>query len=142
MSHPEANCVFCKIVAGTLPAARVLETGEVLAFLDIGPLAPGHTLVIPKAHYTNLPTLPDEVAAALGAVLPRVCRAVVAATGAEGLNVLSNTGAVAGQSVEHVHWHVIPRRFQDGIAWPWRPLTYADGELEAMRRRIACELSG
>jgi histidine triad (HIT) family protein len=139
MSH-DPSCVFCKILAGSIPSARVLETDEVVAFLDIGPLTPGHTLVVPKAHHPNLPAMPDDVAAAVGAVLPRICRAVKAATGAEGLNVLVNTGAVAGQSVEHVHWHVIPRRFDDGIAWPWRPLKCGEAEIEAMRRRIAGEL--
>jgi histidine triad (HIT) family protein len=138
----DPGCVFCRIVAGELPAARVLETDDVIAFLDIGPLAPGHTLVVPRAHHPNLPAMPDALAGRVGALLPRVCLAVKAATAAEGLNVLVNTGAVAGQSVEHVHRHVIPRRFDDAIAWPWRPVKYAEGELDAMRARIAGALGG
>jgi histidine triad (HIT) family protein len=136
MSH-EPSCVFCKIVRGELPAATVLETDEALAFLDIGPLKPGHTLLIPKAHHESLPEMPDDLAAATAALLPRLCRAVKAATQAEGLNVLANTGPVAGQSVNHVHWHIIPRHGGDAIRWPWVPGRYADADLAAMRAAVA-----
>ncbi len=140
MSH-DPNCVFCKIIAGAIPSARVMETPEAIAFLDIGPLNPGHTLVVPRSHHPNLPAMPDDLAGAVGVLLPRVCRAVKSATAAEGLNVLVNTGAIAGQSVEHVHWHIIPRHRDDRIAWPWKPSSYDDADLEAMRSQIAASLA-
>lgn len=137
-----AGCVFCKIVRGELPAAKVLETEHALAVLDIGPLKPGHALLIPRAHHATLPELPDELAAATAALLPRLCRAVKAAARAEGLNVLVNVGPVAGQSVDHVHWHVIPRHAGDRVRWPWEPGRYEGDEMEAMRRAVAGHLGG
>lgn len=132
----DPNCVFCKIVAGAIPAARVLETSEVIAFLDVGPLSHGHTLVVPKAHFATLPELPDELSAATAMVLPRVCRAVRSATGAEGLNVLVNVGRVAGQSVDHVHWHIIPRFANDSLRWPWPAGKYEGDAMETLRSAI------
>ena len=135
MNHSE-NCIFCKIVVGTIPCARVYETEHVLAFLDIGPLSSGHLLVIPKTHHISLPELPDDVAAEAGRLLPRLSRAVKTATNAEGLNILTNVGAVAGQSVSHMHWHIIPRHHGDPIAWPWHAQNYPDGEMERFRNVI------
>jgi histidine triad (HIT) family protein len=134
------DCIFCKIVRGEIPSARILETDRAVAFLDVGPLNPGHVLVIPKDHYPALPDLPDGLAAETAALLPRLCRAVKAATGAEGLNVLINTGGVAGQSVDHVHWHIIPRHFGDALRWPWPAGRYEGQDMEAMRSRIASQL--
>jgi len=139
MGH-DPSCIFCKIVAGQIPCARVYETEHALAFLDIGPLKPGHLLLIPKEHHATLPELPDTVAAETARLLPRLCRAVKAATDAEGLNVLMNVGPVAGQSVGHVHWHIIPRHGRDSIAWPWNARSYAEGELEPIRQAIAASL--
>ncbi|MEM6855671.1 MAG: HIT family protein [Planctomycetota bacterium] len=101
--------VFEKIVAGELPCHRLYEDRHCLAFLDVGPLARGHCLLIPKVRYVELDDVPPEVAAALGAALPKLVAAVKAATGCDGLNVLQNNGAEAGQVVMHVHFHLIPR---------------------------------
>lgn len=112
--------IFDKILAGEIPSHRVYEDEHVLAFLDIGPLSPGHTLVIPKEHKAQLHQLSDEAAAALGRALPRICRAVMAATGATAYNVLQNNGSAAHQVVMHVHFHVIPKFGERGlgILWP------------------------
>jgi histidine triad (HIT) family protein len=134
------DCIFCKLVRGEVPSARVLETDRAVAFLDIGPLNPGHVLVVPKEHHESLPEMPDDLAAATAALLPRLCRAVRRATGAEGLNVLTNTGRVAGQSVDHIHWHIIPRHPGDALRWPWPAGRYENDELEAMRARIEAAL--
>ena len=115
----DAGCVFCKIVAGQIPCHRVYEDERVLAFLDVSPLAEGHTLIIPKGHYATLDKMSDADAAACAAVLPRLGRAVTAATGAAGWNVLQNNGRVAQQSVDHVHFHIIPRREGDGLGYRW-----------------------
>src|SRR5690242_21754564 len=104
-----AGSIFGKIIAGEIPCHKVYEDAEVLAFLDIAPLSYGHTLVIPKEPAVTLDQLSDESAAAIGRVLPRLCRAVLAATGATAFNVLENNGAAAHQAVGHVHFHIIPK---------------------------------
>lgn len=115
-----AETIFSKILRGEIPCARVYEDEHVLAFLDIGPLSPGHTLVIPKEPAATLDQLSDESAAALGRVLPRLCRAVMKATGTAAYNVLQNNGSLAHQAVHHVHIHIIPRPSADeGLAITW-----------------------
>lgn len=136
MSERNPECIFCKIVAGEIPCARVYEDEHCLAFLDIGPLQPGHTLLVPKDHHERITDMPAATMAALGAVLPRVARAVMAATGAEGLNLLQANGECAGQVVPHVHLHVIPRGSTDGLGFRWRSGRYAEDEVDAWRRRI------
>lgn len=112
--------IFDKILDGELPCHKVYEDEHVLAFLDIGPLSPGHTLVIPKERKARLHELSDDSAAAIGRVLPRLARAVLAATGAEDYNVLQNNGAAAHQAVFHVHFHIIPRVGERGLGVGWQ----------------------
>src|SRR5262245_56016227 len=107
--------IFEKIIAGEIPCHRVYDDQHVLAFLDIGPLSAGHTLVIPKERAVHLHELSDEAAAALGGVLPRICRAVLKATGATAYNILQNNGAAAHQAVMHVHFHIIPKLGSKGL---------------------------
>ena len=116
-----SETIFSKILRGEIPCARVYEDAEVLAFLDIFPLSPGHTLVIPKEPAATLDQLSDASAAAIGRALPRIARAVLAATGATAYNVLQNNGAAAHQAVFHVHFHIIPKTDDGkglGIGWP------------------------
>src|ERR1700757_709894 len=125
-----ADTVFGKIVRGEIPCNKVYEDEKVLAFLDISPLAEGHTLVVPKESAETLDRLSDESAAAVGRVLPRLCRAVVAATGVKEYNVLENNGRSAHQAIPHVHFHIIPKpnpREGLGIGWPLRNLESAAG---------------
>jgi histidine triad (HIT) family protein len=133
-----SETVFTKIIRGEIPCHRVWEDDRVFAFLDIAPLAPGHVLVVPKEPAATLDALSEESAAALGRVLPRIARAVMAATGTRDFNVLQNNGAAAHQAVPHVHFHVIPKPAASGglgIDWP-------SGRLEADEgRRIAAEIS-
>ncbi len=123
----DSTCVFCRIIAGTIPADLVYEDERLVAFLDVGPLAEGHVLLVPRAHVECLSELPSESAAALGAVLPRLAQGVLQTTGAPGLNVLINQGLQAGQVVPHVHVHVIPRRDGDGLGYRWNAGTYPAG---------------
>ncbi len=114
------DTIFTKIIRGDIPCHKVYEDDRVFAFLDINPLSRGHTLVIPKEPAATLDQLSDESAAALGRALPRVCRAVMKATGASAYNVLQNNGAAAHQAVFHVHFHVIPKESGGaglGIGW-------------------------
>ena len=129
--------LFSKIVRGEIPCARVLETDRALAFLDINPVNHGHVLLIPKEQHATVADLPDDLAAHLGSLLPRLCRAIKTATGADGLNVIANNGPVAGQTIFHVHWHIIPRFAGDAVHWPWPHFPYAEGGLQAMQAKIA-----
>lgn len=111
--------IFDKIIAGEIPCHRVYEDEHVLAFLDIGPLSRGHTLVIPKERKAHLHELSAESAAAVGRVMPMICRAVLHATGATAYNVLQNNGSEAHQAVFHVHFHIIPKVGKDGLDIGW-----------------------
>ena len=133
-----SETVFTRIIRGEIPCHRVWEDERVFAFLDIAPLAPGHVLVVPKEPAPTLDALSEESAAAVGRVLPRIARAVMAATGARDFNVLQNNGAAAHQAVPHVHFHVIPKPAAGGglgIGWPSERLEADEG------RRIAAEIS-
>jgi histidine triad (HIT) family protein len=116
------DTIFSKILRGEIPCHKVYEDDRVLAFLDVGPLSPGHTLVIPKEPAATLDALSDESAAAIGRVLPRIARAVLAATGTRDFNVLQNNGADAHQAVFHVHFHIIPKAADGaGLGVGWQP---------------------
>ncbi len=122
--------VFAKILAGEIPCHRVYEDDHVLAFLDVAPLSPGHLLLIPKEARATLGELSDETGAALGRVLPRLCRAVCAATGASSYNVLQNNGSDAHQAVMHVHFHIIPRIGDRGLGVGWSARELGDDAKE------------
>ncbi len=136
MSDRDPDCVFCKIVAGEIPSARVYESDRAVAFLDIQPVNKGHLLVVARSHHPTLADLPDELAAHVGSLLPRLCRAVRDATGVEGYNVIVNNGRAAGQTIGHVHWHLIPRSIDDDVHWPWPHRACSGDELERIRTRI------
>jgi histidine triad (HIT) family protein len=131
--------IFDAILAGEIPCHRVYEDEHVLAFLDIFPLAPGHTLVIPKERAACMHELSDEAAAALGRALPRICRAVREVTGIADYNLLQNNGGAAHQDVMHVHVHVIPKTEDAGlgIRWPKTSLDSEAGAALAERLRAA-----
>jgi len=131
-----ADCIFCKIVSGSVPCAKLLEDEAALAFLDIGPLAPGHALLIPRKHYETVDQMPADLAADLMRHVPALVRAVRDATGASGVNVLQNNGRSANQLIPHVHVHIIPRREGDPLRFSWPAGQYGPGELDTMARRI------
>lgn len=134
-----SESIFTRIIKGQIPSHRVYEDEAVFAFLDIAPLAPGHTLVVPKEPAATLDALSEESSAALGRVLPRIARAVMAATGTRDYNVLQNNGAAAHQAVPHVHFHVIPKPAAGGglgIEWPSGRLDAEDG------KRLAAAVAG
>jgi histidine triad (HIT) family protein len=113
------DSIFTRIIRGEIPCHKVHEDAHVFAFLDISPLSRGHTLVIPKEPAATLDQLSDESAAAVGRVLPRLCRAVMKATGATAYNVLQNNGSEANQAVFHVHFHIIPKIGPAGLGIGW-----------------------
>ncbi|OGV65953.1 MAG: hypothetical protein A2498_04895 [Lentisphaerae bacterium RIFOXYC12_FULL_60_16] len=137
MNDSTSDCVFCRIVAGTLPACRVYENPHILAFMDINPVIKGHTLVIPKAHYDPITRTPDEVLVHVITAVRHVATAVWTGLKADGLNVTQANGAVAGQCVPHIHFHVIPRYENSDNPRNWIPGKYAStAEMETFADRI------
>ena len=108
-----SDCIFCKIVAGEIPASKVYEDDHFLAFLDISQVTPGHTLVIPKKHARNLLEMTPDETADLFNVVSTVTKKVENATQPQGMNIISNMEEIAGQSVFHTHVHILPRYSQD-----------------------------
>jgi histidine triad (HIT) family protein len=136
-----AETIFSKILRGEIPCHKVYEDAHVLAFLDINPLSAGHTLVIPKEPAETLDQLSDEASAAIGRVLPRLCRAVLQATGAKAYNVLENNGVSAHQAVQHVHFHIIPKGPDgSGLGIGWQPRGLEQRQGAELATRIATHL--
>ena len=132
------DCIFCKMVAGQIPVAKIYEDEVVLAFLDIGPVSDGHTLVIPRQHFERLDECPAEVLGKVASRLGKIAGAVTVAMNCEGYNLLCNNGRPAGQLVEHLHFHIIPRNSGDGVFNRWPAYEYEQGRIEA----IAAEIRG
>jgi len=138
-----ADTIFSKILRGDIPCHKVYEDDLVFAFLDIGPLSYGHTLVIPKEDVATVDQLSDETAAAIGRVLPRLCRAIKAVTGAEQLNILQNNGPMAHQAVFHVHFHIIPKpSVSRGLVMEWAPGKLDPGEGAKLATALSKEIGG
>jgi histidine triad (HIT) family protein len=137
-----AETIFSKIMRGEIPCHKVYEDDEVFAFLDIGPLSRGHVLVIPKEPAAALHELSASSAEAIGRVLPGICRAVIAATGAPAYNLLQNNGPLAHQAVMHVHFHIIPKyTADDGLGIEWNPQSLDKADAAQLAKAIAHELS-
>ena len=128
MPHPvDPNCVFCKIVAGQIPCFKVYEDDVVLAFLDVGPIVNGHTLVIPKAHFAAVMDAPAGLLGAVSERLPKIAQAVLAATGMKACHILVNNGTDAMQSVPHLHYHILPRARRGWLPYPLAPKSIGKG---------------
>lgn len=132
-----ADCVFCKIAAGDIPSDTVYHDDLVVAFMDINPVAEGHVLVIPRRHSADVAGMRDDELESLALALKKIAPAAVVAAGSEGYNILNNRGHAAGQAVEHVHFHIIPRKTGDGRGYRWITGEY---DKEA-GRRLAREIS-
>lgn len=125
------NCIFCKIATGEIPSYTVYEDDTFRAILDAAPANEGHTLILPKAHYENLYELPEDTAAQAMRLAKRIATLVRDRLHCDGVNIMQNNGAAAGQTVMHYHLHVIPRKEGDGHLAPWTPLTRTPEEQEA-----------
>ena len=129
------DCLFCKIINKEIPSSIVYEDGNVIAFLDISPINKGHTLVMPKKHYNTFLDLPKNELEILFGKIQEVTKAVIKATNANGSNLLLNNKRAAGQVVDHVHFHVIPRFENDGLKhWPHGK--YNEGEDKKIATKI------
>ncbi len=109
------DCLFCKIIAGEIPATKVFEDDSFIAILDINPVHPGHTLLVPKTHSRNVLKMERETLSSLGGHIAQLSKAVKKATNADGINVIMNNEPAAGQIVFHTHIHIIPRFDGDGF---------------------------
>jgi histidine triad (HIT) family protein len=130
------ECIFCKIIDGQVPCQKLLEDDDALAFLDIGPVAEGHALLIPKTHCETLAELTPEQSAGTCKHLPALVQAVGKAVDAAGVNILQNNGRVAGQLVPHVHFHIIPRQNDDRFGYNWPAGEYPPGRIEELAESI------
>ncbi len=130
------DCIFCKMVAGQIPVTKIYEDDVVLSFLDIGPVSDGHTLVIPKRHFEKLHQCPAEILGRVASCLGNIAKAVAAAMNSDGYNVLCNNGRAAGQLVEHLHFHIIPRNTGDGVFDRWPAYEYEQGKIEEIAAKI------
>lgn len=120
MKHDD--CLFCKIIEGDIPSAKVYEDEHVYAFMDISQVTTGHTLVIPKVHTQDLYETPSDIASHLFAVVPAIANAIKKAFNPVGLNLLNNNEIAAGQTVFHTHLHLIPRYArEEGFDIKWEP---------------------
>ena len=131
-----AECIFCKIISGEIPAAKFLEEDGVVGFLDINPANKGHALVVPKRHAETLIDLSPEEAGELAKAVRRVSEAVLKASGGDGFNVLQNNYPAAGQIIPHAHVHVIPRFKDDGLDLKWKRKEYAEGEMKEFNEKL------
>lgn len=134
------DCLFCKIIRGDIPCRKVYEDEEVFAFLDIHPVNPGHTLVVPKKHVADMVASDDATLASVMSAARRLGEVLMDAGVAAGVNFMINNGAPAGQVIFHLHVHVIPRLSGDGCKL-WVGKEYAAGEAETMAEKIKSELA-
>jgi histidine triad (HIT) family protein len=130
------ECIFCKIASGQIPAVKIYEDEIVVAFLDIGPISDGHTLVMPRQHFEKVHNCPPELLGQIWTRLGRIADAVASAIGADGYNVLCNNGKAAGQLVDHLHFHIVPRKTGDGVFAKWPSYKYGPGQVEIIAERI------
>ena len=134
------DCLFCKMAAGQIPVTKIYEDDVVLSFLDIGPISDGHTLVIPKQHYEKLHTCPPELLAQVASRTGKIAGAVMSAMKSDGYNILCNNGRAAGQVIEHLHFHIIPRLTGDGVFNRWPAFKYNKGQIEKFAEQIRKKL--
>ncbi|HHX80810.1 MAG TPA: HIT family protein [Acholeplasmataceae bacterium] len=129
-------CVFCKIVQGEIPAYKVYEDDDILAFLDISQATPGHTLVIPKEHCENIFALEENKAANLMKVVTRLSKKLKVALNIDALNILNNSGQLAGQTVNHFHIHLLPRSENDGLIIKFSSNKLSETELKGLQKKL------
>jgi len=130
------DCIFCKIVKGDIPSAKILENDKIIAFLDIAPANKGHVLILPKDHFETYLDVPDEVFHEINQAIKKIIKAISQALGNKGYNLLMNNYKVAGQLVPHAHMHIIPRFENDKVKLNWKPHKYQDNEMDDLLGNI------
>ena len=141
MTHPtDATCIFCKIVAGQVPCFKLFEDEATISFMDINPVNPGHALAVAKGHWPTVDVIPADVLAAVARTAQKVAKAVSKELKPVGVNLLQANGEGAGQSVPHLHIHIMPRRANDGVILNWDPKPGDMKEIEAVYKRLKAAL--
>jgi histidine triad (HIT) family protein len=130
------NCIFCKVIKGEIPCDKIFENDFVLAFLDIKPTSPGHTLIIPKKHYNTILDMPEKELCETIKVIQKIAKAVLEAVGTKAFNIVVNTGKDAGQLIDHVHFHIIPRLKDDKRNFFLNPISYKNNEKQKILEKI------
>ncbi len=136
----EASCIFCRIVKGELPSEKIYEDKNFIAIMDIMPANKGHVLIISKEHYETITDIPEKLLREMIAVVQKIAKAVVKGLDAEGLNILQYNKLVSGQTIPHVHFHIIPRFKDDGLRINWPQGRYEGNELRKYADRIKVAL--
>ena len=134
------NCIFCKIANGEIPSATLYEDEDFRVILDLGPATKGHALILPKQHFANLFELSDEVSEKVLKVAKKVGGALVEGLGAEGMNLIQNNGEVAGQTVMHVHFHLIPRYTKGPQVPLWKPGKLTDEDAKSIVENVKSKM--
>lgn len=134
------QCLFCRIISGEIPAAKVYEDDNILAILDINPVNIGHTLVIPKAHYDALYVLPEDLLCEMSIGVQKLAVAIKHATAADGINIEMNNDRAAGQLIDHAHIHIVPRYTNDGFTHWKGKRGYTEGEMQTVSEKIKTAL--
>ena len=142
MSHPtDGSCIFCKIVAGQLPCFKLFEDETTIAFMDINPVNPGHALAVAKGHWPMVDVIPADVLGDVARTAQRVAKAALAALEPTGVNLLQSNGPGAGQSVPHLHVHILPRYPDDKVRLNWVYEPGDKAEIAAICERLKAVLA-
>ncbi len=142
MSHPtDGSCIFCKIVAGQLPCFKLFEDETTIAFMDINPVNPGHALAVAKGHWPTVDVIPADVLGDVARTAQRVAKAALAALEPTGVNLLQSNGPGAGQSVPHLHVHILPRYPDDKVRLNWVYEPGDKAEIAAICERLKAVLA-
>ncbi|MCX5872400.1 MAG: HIT family protein [Deltaproteobacteria bacterium] len=137
----EANCIFCKIVKGDIPCVKIYEDEKTLAFMDVAPLNKGHALIIPKNHYETILQIEPEVYGWLNIIASKVAKAVQETLQPDGINVMQLNGKAANQVVPHLHIHVVPRKYKDGLTiCAWEPVPGNMDEIKSTGEAVKTNL--
>ena len=134
------DCIFCEIARGAIPSATIYEDSWFRVFLDVNPASKGHTLIVPREHFDNIYELDAETAGRLFSLATCIARAMRDALGCDGLNLVQNNGAIAGQTVNHFHLHLIPRYEGDEVNLVWTPHESVAEDLEEIRKAIKAKI--
>lgn len=134
------NCIFCKLAAGQIPSTTLYEDEDFRVIMDIAPAVKGHAIVLPKQHMNDLLSIEENTAKKALFVVSKMANAIKDALNCDGINILQNNGEAAGQSVFHLHFHILPRYKEDHFTIPWKTLSYEEGEAEAIAKRIRAAL--
>ena len=129
------ECIFCKIIAEDIPSYKVYEDDKVLAFFDILPISPGHTIIVPKEHVADMENLSDDVISAMAITAKKVGKAMMDGLGVKGYSVFLDNKSAANQHVPHIHFHLVPRAEGDGLE-RWPQSGYGEGEAEHYSKKI------